>query len=70
MQTCQDQPQAGRMSRLNAGLCPPQKESLKTLVFEARNHGDSVTCNAAGYKTPNARHQVRLKAGATQERRL
>jgi hypothetical protein len=41
------------MSRLNACLCPPQKEPLKTLVFESCYHGCSVTCNATGYKTPN-----------------
>jgi hypothetical protein len=58
------------MSRLNAGLGPPQKEPLKTLVFESYDHGCSVTCNATGYKTPNARRELRLEAGATQERTL
>jgi hypothetical protein len=70
MQTRQDQPQAGRMSWLNACLCPPQKEPLKTLVFESCYHECSVTCNATGYKTPNARRELRLEAGATQERTL
>jgi hypothetical protein len=41
------------MSRLNARLCPPQKEPLKPFVFESRDHGGSVTCNATGYKMPN-----------------
>src|SRR5262245_21685764 len=50
MQTRQDQPQTGCMSRLNACLCPLQEEPLKALVSESRNHGWSVTCNAAGYK--------------------
>ena len=42
------------MSRLNACLCPPQKEPLKLLVFESCDHECSVTCNATGYKTPDS----------------
>jgi hypothetical protein len=52
------------MSRLNACLCPPQKEPLKTLVFESCDHGCSVTCNATGYKTPNAGRQLLPEAEA------
>src|SRR5689334_20213927 len=68
MQTRQDQTQAGRMSRLNTCLCPPQKEPLQALVFESCYRGCSVTCNAAGYKTPNAALQPRPEAAA--QRRL